>query len=1113
MALTDQQKIQIQANIRKLDYLEGTGVLNGGRKHLAKELYVFISAGGVGHKALSELKRTIVREVDSEDIKKQVMFFAVDTAIQEMDNCVEGEEFTNDEIMKIPFDGAHDSINPRMMLKQFDSWVNPQLWAETGGEGSNSKFFGGTGAGAMRQCGRVLFAQSAAQEMLEKKLSGISNMAAQMGADAPVSKIQIFFLTGISGGTGSGTIVDLAFLTRHYLKNILGNIMHKVSFSAYLFLPSACSDAQVSAQEAVNGNRNAYAALKEIDYFMTLTDRNEHFTMDYGTVSAANVEVSDNIFDFCTLVEGVGEGGHFLLNKARTAREIASLSILNIICADNANTKGKEEVFLVDSFLSNTTQQAKSKISSHSDSQWPREANYHYSVIGYAACVVPIDLLTVYAAKKVFDEVFSKFRNAEAANEDAAAVFLSDCGLDIDSLSKKYKNYQPSQMRQDVKAQSDAYFKAYGPYYMVNLTKAAYDLILNAPANYKHKALGKQSGLFADRQKWEIIERIYDVASEELLTMNDQLYTVYTYVIKTLQDLLENNAKLLTETSERNEIFGKSFYWSPIDLTNGSNATIAVTQYLDDIMNPQETKKLAAKFVQDLCEQKEKWTGLQKEQGKGTISFDAAKEVRDFISENLTTVINTTLESFIVKAYSGNKDAQVSTYDDQNNEIYSRETREAADTILKRLSTNAVALVSTTNTFHLSECYKTAYLTLPARCKWLRKAVEDLSSTYGIDRGDIYGSSTEDSMVLCNLFADVPAWGLYWTSGAEDAYEGSNGPQAVGLHIEQSPRGRNWADMPNLLPRGKWTEMQKEKRQRENAIWDDIQKKMQKMLELGLLKKDLQDDVFYDISFFETKENGDELFSEAELNKNNRYSMQEFLSVLLDKRKLSTKKVEFTNMIMNTTDKFENSNEEEEFHFKMACNVIRKKMDDRQRLNETIRKVEELEPILQNHNNAVIDISSLLNFINAIKWELLTFNSRKRQWIGKPEDIEIVVGSPLGDKLEQQCAHYFGYRAFINADQDSQNEYVEKVKAIEKNATDDELDAADERIKVLKKSLTALVKASKKSDKPWPEGSPFTTANESAWPMATLDFEERASMSGYDATAIRKFYNELTANM
>lgn len=79
MALKQQQKNQVDENLKALDYLEGTGLLNSMKKHLAKERFLFISSGGTGHKLMKVLKENLERHVEDGDIRDRVKFLVIDT--------------------------------------------------------------------------------------------------------------------------------------------------------------------------------------------------------------------------------------------------------------------------------------------------------------------------------------------------------------------------------------------------------------------------------------------------------------------------------------------------------------------------------------------------------------------------------------------------------------------------------------------------------------------------------------------------------------------------------------------------------------------------------------------------------------------------------------------------------------------------------------------------------------------------------------------------------------------------------------------------------------------------------------------------------------------------
>ncbi len=1108
MSVTSEQKNKIENNIRQLDYLEGTGVLNSTKKQLVDEFFVFISAGGAGKSALAELLNTMKRQVDASEIENKAMFLAVDTDWKDTEKYVNRGVFRDSQVLKIPYQGAHKSINPDKILPQVEEWVHEDLWSITGGAAADiiaPEEMNGTGAGQIRQCGRVLFTQSAAQNALYNHLSELSSKLAGRGNP----KIKVFFLTGLAGGTGSGTIVDLAYLCRHYLKKILGTGYERVSFSSYLFLPSGCG-LEKNEKKASIGNQNAYAAFKEIDHYMSISDRGETFKVNYGH---GDIETAENIFDFATLVEGIGNGGRFFEDSAKTARKIVADSILNIICEGGEDCRDLEKGFLVDSFLSNRRQNVPEYIKPHSDKSWPRDANYIYNVIGFSSCIVPIDLLTVYVAKKIFDEVFRRFRKAELATEDRAADFLHACGLEPEQLGAVWKKRQVKELLKDIEAQADVEFKANGPYYMVNLTKEASNLLEQAPSDYLHKARSNKEGFFTSTEKWKRVEFLYEKAINYLREINHSLYDVYTYSIEVLKNLIEKNARLLTDTNEYENVFGKSFQWSPIDLRSGDHATKAVIEYLDNLLSPKEVEALAVKFMNRLCEKKDEWTGLTVDGHHGIMTYSAAKEIREFLDENLKQCISTTMEEFLVKAYSGKQDAAVFKYDEQNNQVYSDETAQAAESILKKLGENATPLAQITGINLGEESYSRIYLTIPENCPWLYKAVIDKAMGYGIHPEFIYQSTARDRIVHCSLCAGIPAWAFFWLKGAEEEYEKDNGPASkTGLHMEQGKAGKNWAELPNLYPERLWSKSDREKRGREEALSKQVRVWMKSAEELDLLTENTGAKEYMDLAWLTGRYSAKELLEKAELDQTKKYTLKEVLDKLRENGALRKERVEYSRMVMSTPEKL-TEEEWKAFRFDLACRIMRRYRSKWEPLQQTIKTVEELKAL--NESRVVVkplNNSFIGTFVNAAAWELIIYDGRRGYWKNCLGD-ETRIGEKLETKIQRQCAHYYGYQAFAGLEEETLKQIKSRLDDMEDEADDDTLDRVAAVKKEMRNSLEMLRTARRKDVQPWKADSPFAAdGNDSRWPMATEDFVDTVGEEGL-ARSIRKFYDTLIDNV
>ncbi|MBD2206054.1 hypothetical protein H6G33_27595 [Calothrix sp. FACHB-1219] len=106
--------------------------------------------------------------------------------------------------------------------------------------------------------------------------------------------VEVFIVGSIAGGTGSGTFLDVAFLTRQYL-NSFSNV------TGVFVLPRVF--ANLPQTHLVKSN--AYGALKEIEHFWGLSPANA-IEVDYGI---CKVKADRPPFDAVFLIDGVNKKG------------------------------------------------------------------------------------------------------------------------------------------------------------------------------------------------------------------------------------------------------------------------------------------------------------------------------------------------------------------------------------------------------------------------------------------------------------------------------------------------------------------------------------------------------------------------------------------------------------------------------------------------------------------------------------------------------------------------------------------------------------------------------------------------------------------------------------
>ena len=266
---------------------------------------VIIGLGGTGHGAILKLKKRFMDVYPS--VPPIIKFLSIDTTenVEHSEKARDGSTVTlepGSERYVISVSnpaGLVNGTNPHI-----DEW-----WP------SNIPILAiSAGAGQVRARGRLaLFAKSkeifAAIGKAIDDVKQIKNRKLMFKDDFRVSDrggVEVYIVGSLAGGTGSGTFLDVAFITRSFLDS-LSNI------TGVLALPRVFKDlAGVSLVKP-----NAYGALKEIERFTKL-GREDVFKINYGT---HEIEVNHPPFDLLYLMDSINEAG----NVIREPRELLEL--------------------------------------------------------------------------------------------------------------------------------------------------------------------------------------------------------------------------------------------------------------------------------------------------------------------------------------------------------------------------------------------------------------------------------------------------------------------------------------------------------------------------------------------------------------------------------------------------------------------------------------------------------------------------------------------------------------------------------------------------------------------------------------------------------------------
>ena len=266
---------------------------------------VIIGLGGTGHGAILKLKRRFINAYGS--VPPIIRFLSVDTTenVDHTEQADDGRAVTlepGSERLVISVANPGQYVNGT--FEHIDAWWPPNIPVQA----INA------GAGQVRARGRLaLFARSreifAAVNKAIDDVRQIKNQKLAYREEFRVSDrggVEVYIVSSLAGGTGSGTFLDMAFITRSFL-DTLSNI------TGVLVLPRVFKDlAGVALVKP-----NAYGALKEIERFFKIVPK-DSFSINYGSHV---IEVSSPPFDLLYLMDSVNELG----NVVRDTRDLLEL--------------------------------------------------------------------------------------------------------------------------------------------------------------------------------------------------------------------------------------------------------------------------------------------------------------------------------------------------------------------------------------------------------------------------------------------------------------------------------------------------------------------------------------------------------------------------------------------------------------------------------------------------------------------------------------------------------------------------------------------------------------------------------------------------------------------
>jgi len=775
MALEQDKQLMYEKQIQKM--MDDGFFLPSGRSLSGDTRHLIISFGGTGADALFGVKKLFETVLPAQQLNQRVRFLAIDTD-EKTQKCTEEVKKDDGTTVTVELDAlkpaqfyqlnggaARNIVTHPQLDTNVAKWINPRLVDTIK---TNTAYLCGDGASGVRQIGRLAMYPANTVNTLSQR---ITTLAREL-TDGNTAELRVFILTGIAGGTGSGTVIDLSYLVRDSVPEHLSN---RTRYCGFVLLPPTGKGS--SKIEVDHGNSNGYAALKEINHFMTLKQRNDTYSFTYG--SGYTVTSKEPIFDICYLLDGYSDEMGFV-NPRKQAVGVLSEGLLDMVTS--SQTVGDETIQAVDSFMNDASTFAKQMVASKPASVALRDADYIYCALGHSEFSIPANEIKAYVGKQFFDKIYSQFKKCADVGDKDAKEF-------VDRVVKRGAT-SPKETKKSMNKEIEELFtdRSYGPFYVVNLLAQVADEAADRGA----RAWTQKT---RDTMGW---------IESNALNSNKEIFAAYTCAMDGLKVLMEKqfNAVVTTEKDER------VYSFMPESLGR-SEDTKHVIRYLDGLINQNTLRKLCDDLLQEMIDNRDNWVALISTDVSA--KNDAPAAMRKFWNEKLDAMVNSTMEDFLIKFYSGNPNAHYSPENDAATRPYLEKAAEAIYSQMLGSGAKAQPLVQLTGRgLSAGDFNGHTFLLVPEVAPHLYEALAEYARTHG-DANDsvkVCKSLAVDRISCYKQYSGLPTFKLVWTQTAEKAYEAVvNTDAGVGLHMSETTAGSLWKNFPNLLPKSTWNSL------------------------------------------------------------------------------------------------------------------------------------------------------------------------------------------------------------------------------------------------------------------------------------------------------------------
>lgn len=398
---------------------------------------ILIGLGGTGINCLRVLKKEIFDRLRPDDPNspyptyQHIKFLAVDTDQSSLtyngtlNTLDENTEFFDISCQDITSVLGNDSI---LRIDPALQWLKA---SSTQPRGSGIQILNvKAGACGVRQIGRLLLIRKSSDFV--SKLNDLI-IEAKKGL-SPGSPLNIHIFTGMSGGTGAGTFLDVCYLVQYTLEQM--GLDGEAQTCGFFFLPDVnLSNPGLNGATRQYIKSNGFASMKELDHCMNFDTNGDEWNQQYNGFSICTERQP---VDLAFLLSATDANGHIPKNSYQYAMHAATDFVMEFLTKPfipDGDGSASENAFTIESIISNMqTMKGITEIK--------HGGGYEYCLIGSSNVHVPYKSVTTFWESRSFED-FGNLQHQVPTKQDITE-FLKSTNMTLLNLDQQVKTDLPA---------------------------------------------------------------------------------------------------------------------------------------------------------------------------------------------------------------------------------------------------------------------------------------------------------------------------------------------------------------------------------------------------------------------------------------------------------------------------------------------------------------------------------------------------------------------------------------------------------------------------------------------------------------------------------------------